>query len=114
VVLIAGLHRHNLIEHDASLSRPDFGLGDHIIFNETIFSVLANSNPGKDFYDPTSAGGVQHDRLAQSIATNPKVVNTRKEFGLRSRESGFYLSIFGDPLTGIAPKEYVKTLRQSS
>jgi hypothetical protein len=50
---------------------------------------------------------VQRDRLADSIATNPNVTNTSKEFKLRSRETALYLSIFGDPLTGIAPKKYV-------
>jgi hypothetical protein len=101
--------RHNIVEHDASISRNDFGdgTGDNVHFNETTFAVLANANPGKDYYDPTSAGEVQQTRLAHSIATNPLLVNTRKEFVLRSRESGLYLSIFGSALTGIAPKKYV-------
>jgi hypothetical protein len=101
--------RHNIVEHDASISRNDFGdgTGDNVHFNETTFAVLANANPGKDYYDPTSAGQVQQARLAHSIATNPLLVNTRKEFVLRSRESGLYLSIFGNALTGIAPKKYV-------
>jgi hypothetical protein len=50
---------------------------------------------------------VQQQRLAFSIATNPLVINTRKEFRLRSRESALYLSIFGDPLTGVASKQCV-------
>ncbi|KAF7360875.1 HEME-HALOPEROXIDASE domain-containing protein [Mycena sanguinolenta] len=102
---------HNLIEHDASISRNDFGpdgLGDNVHFNETTFSTLANANPGKNYYDPVSAGLVQRDRLAHSVATNPNVTNTAKEFKLRSRESALYLSIFGDPLTGIASKEFVQ------
>jgi hypothetical protein len=101
---------HNLVEHDASISRNDFGpdgTGDNVHFNETTFATLANANPGKDYYDGVAAGQVQRDRLAHSIATNPSVVNTAKEFKLRSRESAMYLSIFGDPLTGIAPKKYV-------
>ncbi|KAJ7620482.1 Cloroperoxidase [Mycena polygramma] len=103
------LSLHNLIEHDASISRNDFGdgTGDNVHFNETTFSTLANSNPGKDYYDPTAAGVVQRARLAHSVATNPNVTNTRKEFLLRSRESALYLSIFGNPLTGVAPKKFV-------
>ncbi|KAJ7307749.1 Chloroperoxidase [Mycena albidolilacea] len=102
---------HNLVEHDASISRNDFGpdgTGDNVHFNETTFATLANANPGKDYYDPVAAGQVQRDRLAHSIATNPNVTNTAKEFKLRSRESAMYLSIFGDPLTGIAPKKFVQ------
>ncbi|KAJ7181296.1 Chloroperoxidase [Mycena crocata] len=101
---------HNIIEHDASISREDFGdgTGDNKNFNETTFAVLANANPGLDTYDPVSAGIVQRDRLARSVATNPLVVNTEKEFKLRSRESALYLSIFGDPLTGVASKKFVQ------
>ncbi|KAJ6560154.1 Cloroperoxidase [Mycena capillaripes] len=100
---------HNIIEHDASISRNDFadGTGDNVHFNETTFSVLANSNPRRDYYEPASAGDVQRIRLAHSVATNPNVTNTRKEFLLRSRESALYLSILGDPLTGKAPKKFV-------
>ncbi|KAJ6585696.1 Chloroperoxidase, partial [Mycena capillaripes] len=72
---------HNMIEHDASISRNDWGdgSGDNLHFNETAFSTLANANPGKDTYDTTSAGFVQHERLAFSVATNPFLVNTQKE-----------------------------------
>ncbi|KAJ7714323.1 Cloroperoxidase [Mycena maculata] len=102
------LRLHNLIEHDASISRQDFAIGDNLHFNETIFSTLANANPGVDYYDPTSAGQVQHARLANSVAINPNVTNTMKEFLLRSRESSLYLSIFGNISTGVAPKEFVQ------
>ncbi|KAJ7758757.1 Cloroperoxidase [Mycena metata] len=106
---LAALSSHNILEHDASISRNDFGdgSGDNVHFNETTFSTLANSNPGKDTYDPTSAGLVQKQRLADSVANNPLLVNTKKEFTLRSGESGLYLSVFGDPTTGIAPKKFV-------
>jgi len=102
------LKLHNLIEHDASVSRGDFALGDNLHFNETIFTTLANANPGLDYYNATSAGQVQHDRLAISLATNPNITNTPKEFLLRTRESGLYLTVMGNPLTGVAPKEFVQ------
>ncbi|KAJ7275950.1 Cloroperoxidase, partial [Mycena rebaudengoi] len=101
------LKLHNLLESDASLSRGDFALGDNLRFNETIFSTLANSNPTVDYYNITSAGQVQHDRLAISLATNPNITNTPKEIQGRSGASAFYLSVMGDPVTGIAPKKFV-------
>ncbi|KAJ7262422.1 Cloroperoxidase [Mycena rebaudengoi] len=101
------LKLHNLIENDASLSRGDFAFGDNLHFNETIFSTLANSNPGVDYYNPTSAGQVQHDRLAISLATNPNITNTPKETQQRSGASALYLSVMGDPVTGVAPKKFV-------
>jgi hypothetical protein len=104
------LPRHNLIEHDASISRNDFGpdgAGDDVHFNGTTFSTLANANPGKDYYDPVAARQVKRNHLAYLVATNPNVTNTAKEFTLRIQESALYLSILGDPLTGIASKKYV-------
>ncbi|KAJ7893575.1 Cloroperoxidase [Mycena leptocephala] len=86
------LKLHNLIEHDASLSRGDFNLGDNLHFNETIFTTLANANP----------------ELAISLATNPNITNTPKENAIRVRESGLYLSVMGNPLTGVAPKKFVQ------
>ncbi|KAL0064316.1 hypothetical protein AAF712_008762 [Marasmius tenuissimus] len=99
---------HGNIEHDASISREDIALGDHISFNETTFSTLLNSNPGSDVYNTTSAGQVMHARLADSLSRNPNVTNTDQELGTRAVESGFYLSVMGDPIAGEAPKEFVQ------
>ncbi|KAJ7704120.1 Cloroperoxidase [Mycena rosella] len=102
------LKLHNLIEHDASISRNDLALGDNLHFNETVFSTLANANPGVDYYNATSAGQVQYARLADSVARNPNITNTLKEFVTRSAESALYLSVMGDPLTAVAPKKFVQ------
>ncbi|KAF7369730.1 putative Cloroperoxidase [Mycena venus] len=99
---------HNVIEADASLSRNDAAIGDNLHFNETTFSTLANANPGVDYYNITSAVQVQQDRLADSIANNPNVTNTLKEFSFRSGASALYLSAMGDPVTGVAPKNFVQ------
>ncbi|KAJ7613715.1 Cloroperoxidase [Mycena polygramma] len=103
-----GLALHGLIESDASLSRGDFALGDNLHFNETIFATLAAANPGVDYYNTTSAAQVQDIRLADSIATNPNVTNTAKELLFRTGASTLYLSVMGDPLTGVAPKNFVQ------
>ncbi|KAJ7312924.1 Chloroperoxidase [Mycena albidolilacea] len=105
---LEALKLHGLIESDASLSRGDFALGDNLHFNETIFSTLANANPGVDYYNITSAGQVMHERLAISLATNPNVTNTPKEIVLRSGTSAFYLMLMGDAFTGVAPKKFVQ------
>ena len=99
--------RHGNIEHDASVSRVDRDLGDNVPFNEEIFTTLAKSNPGVEYYNATSAGQVQKARLEQSKATNPKLHNTIKEILIRTRESALYLLVMGDPTTGKAPKEFV-------
>ncbi|KAJ7104585.1 Peroxidase, family 2-domain-containing protein [Mycena crocata] len=99
---------HGTIEFDASLSRADFAIGDNSRFNETIFTTLANSNPGVEYYNVTSAGQVQFERLAESERTNPNITNTDKEIGFRSFTSALYLAVFGNVTTGIAPKNFVQ------
>jgi hypothetical protein len=82
------------------------GLGDNFSFNETIFNAtLAASNPGVDYYNTTSAGLVMKERLALDRQVNPNITNTFKEFGIRTGESAFYLSIMGNVTSGIAPKK---------
>ncbi|EEB95661.1 hypothetical protein MPER_05330, partial [Moniliophthora perniciosa FA553] len=101
---------HGNIEHDASVSRQDRDLGSNVVFDEEIYTTLANSNPGVDYYDTTSAGLVQKARMEQSRATNPNFRNTIKEFLIRTRESALYLTVMGNPETGMAPKQFVDIL----
>ncbi|KAJ7575558.1 Cloroperoxidase [Mycena floridula] len=104
---LADIRLHNNIEHDASVSRADFFTGNNWSFNETMYSAMVNVNPGLDHYDPTSAGLVQKQRLTESQATNPDLINTAKEFAIRTRESSLYLSVMGNATTGVAPKKFV-------
>ncbi|KAJ7258668.1 Cloroperoxidase, partial [Mycena rebaudengoi] len=101
----------NLVEHDASISRDDFALGDKVKFNETVyvFSYSAASclTELDMLLSPTPIRAMQRDRLADSVARNPDVVNTKKEFQLCTRETRLYLSIFGSVLSGNAPKKFV-------
>jgi hypothetical protein len=82
-------------------------MGDNFSFNETIFTTLASSNPGVDYYNGTSAGMVLKERLEIDRKANPDLTNTAKEFQLRIRESVFYLTVMGNVSTGRAPKESV-------
>jgi hypothetical protein len=58
-----------------------------------------------DYYNATSAGQVQKERLAIQEAVNPALINNIKDFQIRTRESGLYIAVMGDPLTGVAPKK---------
>ncbi|KIK65249.1 hypothetical protein GYMLUDRAFT_980886, partial [Collybiopsis luxurians FD-317 M1] len=107
---LSDLALYGTLEHDVSLSRNDFALGDNIHFNETVFSTLNNSNPGVDYYDPTSAGHVMAQRLAEDQIVNPGLINTAKEFVVRAFESAIYLSVMGNVTTGVAPKNFVQIL----
>ncbi|KIK57599.1 hypothetical protein GYMLUDRAFT_75531 [Collybiopsis luxurians FD-317 M1] len=101
---------HGTLEHDASISRNDFALGDNVHFNETVFTTLAEANPGADFYNITSAAQVLEQRLAIDKVVNPNLINTEKEFFVRYFESAFYLSAMGNVTTGVAPKNFVQIL----
>ncbi|KAL0064328.1 hypothetical protein AAF712_008774 [Marasmius tenuissimus] len=103
------LKLHGVIEQDASFSREDVAIGDSLHFNETIFSTLANSNPGSDVYNTTSAGQVARIRLDDSLARNPNVTNTVLQAQGRAGTSALYLVTMGG-VTGVAPKEFVQIL----
>lgn len=97
---------HENIEHDASLSRNDIYFGDNYSFNETFFSTLVNvSDPSSLAYNATDAGKAMKTRLEQSMATNPELINTSKEYVIRSREASLYLAVMGNATTGVAKKE---------
>ncbi|KAF5339486.1 hypothetical protein D9758_015317 [Tetrapyrgos nigripes] len=109
--MLEDLALHGTLEHDASLSRSDIfpdGSGDNLHFNETVFSTLANSNPGSDVYNITSAAATLDQRLALDMIEHPDLTNTIKEFFVRAIESSFYLSAMGDPIKGVAKKELVQ------
>ncbi|KAF7304532.1 HEME-HALOPEROXIDASE domain-containing protein [Mycena chlorophos] len=103
---------HNLIERDASLSRDDYrnGTGDNLHFNETIYSFMANSNPGVDYYNTTSTAHVMYQNLEFSKATNPTLINTQKEVNARAGTAALALTSMGNATTGVAPKQFVDIL----
>lgn len=103
---LTNCYRHENIEHDASISRSDFYFGDNHSFNATLYNqTQAQSNPGVDYYNTTSAGLVMKARLEDSIARNPTVISTSKELFIRMAESVLYLSVMGNVSAGVAPKE---------
>ncbi|KAJ3888866.1 Peroxidase, family 2-domain-containing protein [Lentinula edodes] len=102
------LKLHGTIEHDASISRVDYALGDNLHFNSTVFSTLSESNPGFDVYNTTSVGQVLEERLALAKKENAELVNTVKERQSQLLEASLFLSAMGDPRTGVAPKRFVQ------
>ncbi|KAF9025432.1 hypothetical protein BDZ89DRAFT_1161745 [Hymenopellis radicata] len=92
----------------------DEALGSDWDFNEEIYSVLANSNPGSDNYNASSAGTVQHERLQQSLEDNNQTHDTLSEMLIQTRESALYLSVMGNATTGEAPKKFVDVFFRDS
>ncbi|KAF5392129.1 hypothetical protein D9757_003190 [Collybiopsis confluens] len=107
---LSDLALHGTLEHDVSVSRNDFALGDNLHFNATVFATLNDSNPGFDFYNATSAARVLEQRLEEDKIVNPNLINTAKEFSIREIEAAFYLSTMGNVTSGVAPKKFVQVL----
>lgn len=77
------LNRHNVLEHDASLSRSDAYFGNNHVFNQSVFDQAK-----KYWVKPTITaehiGNSKLARMLQSKATNPeyKFTNTTEAFSI--------------------------------
>ncbi|KAI5208769.1 hypothetical protein AUEXF2481DRAFT_6342 [Aureobasidium subglaciale EXF-2481] len=105
------LDRHDfVIEHDGSLSRADATTGDNHSFNQTIWdSVLAYYSGMTDATIPVAAKA-RYNRISTEAARDPNFSYSPVQFILSYGETALYLSTMGDPITGVAPLEYVRSL----
>lgn len=105
------LDRHDaFIEHDASLSRADASTGDDHTFNSTIWdTVLAYYNASSTATIPT-AGEARYMRINTEKARDPEFSFGPTQLIFQAAETALYLSVMGDPSTGNAPVEYVRSL----
>ncbi|CZR52968.1 related to chloroperoxidase [Phialocephala subalpina] len=103
-------HHDMVIEHDASLSRADASTGNNYSFNQTIWdTVLA-------YYDGTTetsipvAAKAKYNRVQTESKRDPTFTYGPVQFIFSYGETAIYLSTMGDPTTGVAPIEYVRSL----
>ncbi|KAI1386677.1 Chloroperoxidase [Hypoxylon trugodes] len=89
------LSRHNILEHDASLSRADAYFADPAIFNQTVFDQTRSYWKGP-IVNLKEAVRSRLARLETSNATNPTFTLSAlgKTFGLG--EIAAYLAVLGD------------------
>ncbi|KIJ53244.1 hypothetical protein M422DRAFT_155474 [Sphaerobolus stellatus SS14] len=76
---VGGLSFHGTFEGDTSMSRVDAFFGDPAAFNQTRFNDLlafASKYGVNGTYDINAASELRHERLQDSIATNPQLVFT--------------------------------------
>lgn len=108
---LADLSRHNFpIEHDASLSRADYYLdnNDNYSFNETIFNKVLSFFQRMVHTTIPVAAKAKYARVSEERARDSHFTYTPQQFVLSYGETALYLSVMGDPVTGIAPLEYVR------
>lgn len=103
-------HHDAFIEHDASLSRAEHSSGDDHHFNSTIWdTVLAYYNSSADATIPTAAEA-RYMRIQTEEAEDPDFSFGVTQLVFQAAETALYLSTMGDPVSGVAPVPYVRSL----
>ncbi|EME43728.1 hypothetical protein DOTSEDRAFT_23861 [Dothistroma septosporum NZE10] len=105
------LREHNFpIEHDVSLSRQDFYQGDNLHFNQSVFNQVLAFYKGKNSTDIPSAANALWSRVhTQRKLNGNKEIYSGRQLVLSLVETSLYMSLMGNPVTGDAPIEYVKS-----
>lgn len=102
------LGRHNILEHDASLSRQDAFFGNNLVFNPTVFSETRAH--WQDTIDVPQAAAARLARIQTSNTTNPSFGFTRIGQQFSVGESAAYLLVLGDKASRTANRTVVEYL----
>jgi len=96
--IVGGLDTHAVFEGDSSMTRGDAFFGDNHSFNETLFEQFSNYSAqfGGGKYNFTVAAELRHQRIQQSIATNPEFSFISPRYFTAFAESIFPLAFFID------------------
>ncbi|KAE9366611.1 Cloroperoxidase [Stipitochalara longipes BDJ] len=108
------VNKHGLIEHDVSLSRNDFLLGDNHTFNKEIFAAVMENYDGQETTSFESVSKARYGRLLAAKKAHEEAGKEFqygiKEFVLSYGESALFLGLLGDPKEGKIPVEYLRIL----
>ncbi|PQE15049.1 sterigmatocystin biosynthesis peroxidase stcC protein [Rutstroemia sp. NJR-2017a BVV2] len=109
VFSLANLVTHDILEHDASLSRVDYYFGNPQPFNQAIFDQT-RSHWTADIINVTMAANARYARVQTSNKTNPTfgLSELGSEFGYG--ESAAYIGLLGDKTSGTVAKKIVEYL----
>ncbi|KAI1194243.1 Cloroperoxidase [Nemania serpens] len=103
------LDRHDLFEHDGSLSRQDAYFGQWSRFNQTVWDWTMANWPG-DTLDLQSVSNARAQRQRQSNETNPEYSLSDVGYLFNVAESAALLSIIGNKTSQTTPKKWVDYL----
>ncbi|KAF9733323.1 hypothetical protein PMIN06_011995 [Paraphaeosphaeria minitans] len=107
---LENLGRHNVLEHDASLSRADFDVtGDSVSFNRAAYDETRKYWTS-DSITVKQAAVARLARYNTSQTTNPKYTMSPLGDRFSAGESAAYLFILGDISTATAPRKFVEYL----
>ncbi|KAF4548684.1 Peroxidase-like protein 6 [Elsinoe fawcettii] len=100
------LSKHNVIEHDGSLSRADIYSGDNRSFNKKIWRSVTRFFE-EDTISIEAAARARAARLKDAAARNPEFNLTAAGMQFSMVETALYQVVFGDPVLGNAVTEQV-------
>ena len=105
------LSKHDVvIEHDASLSRADASTGDNHSFNQSIWNSVLAYYSGQSAATIPVAAKAKFNRVVTEEARDKSFSYGPAQFLFSYGETAIYLSVMGDPVTGVAPLGYVNSL----
>ncbi|KAK0614729.1 Chloroperoxidase [Immersiella caudata] len=103
------LNQHGVIEHDGSLSRSDFALGDNHSFNPKIYNTVAKFFT-KDVISIKTAAQARRARLIAAATQNPSYNFTAREDQFSQFETALYLAVYGKGTEGNAKTKWVNIM----
>ncbi|KAK3349058.1 Chloroperoxidase [Lasiosphaeria hispida] len=101
------LGNHNVLEHDASLSRSDAFFGNVLTFNQSIFDETRTFWTDETL-DIQMAANARVGRIKTSRATNPTYELSELGTAFTFGESVAYIILIGDKHSGTANRSWVE------
>ncbi|KAH8890361.1 Cloroperoxidase [Thozetella sp. PMI_491] len=101
------LNRHNVLEHDASMSRSDNFFGNNHVFNQTIFDTTTQFWT-EEILDPLQLANGKLFRQIVSRSTNPNYTFTSSMESFSLGEVAAPIIVFGDMAAGTVNRTLVK------
>jgi hypothetical protein len=111
VFTLNDLNKHNIFEHDASLSRCDFNIcGDNHSFNQTIFNEFLSFFNGSEYVTIERAAAARYHLVQKSRAQNPQFTYDVHKQITSYGETIKYFRTMVDPTTKLTSLNFVKIL----
>lgn len=102
------LGRHNILEHDASLSRQDAFFGNNLLFNETVFNQTRSH--WQETINVQQAAAARFARVQTSNTTNPTFGLTKVGQQFSLGESAAYIIVLGNATSRTVNRTVVEYL----
>ncbi|KAK4100967.1 Chloroperoxidase [Parathielavia hyrcaniae] len=103
------LGNHNILEHDASLSRSDAYHGNVLVFNQSVFDET-KSYFTSETVTLEHAARARLARIRTSQATNPTYSMSNLGNAFTFGESAAYVVVFGNKTSRTVPRSWVEWL----